>query len=302
MRSGLVAFVAVALALGACGRTHAPEVPVAPVFEGIDLARTRCSRRELLLPVAIDGTLGWFVIDSGSFTNVVYEPFASRAKLALENNLDRIGGGVGIRVLRVHARSFAVPGLAISRPPDLVMLDRAASPLARPDCHDVAGVVSPAQLVPPGSALLVDFAAAKLTRVPADRIDAYLSRVEGQRFVATKRDGEYTPGIDVSFGDRRLRMMIDTGACCTWVTTSSRVGKAHLEHSSPDGTVNRLLGTTDSRAVRSRLQFGEVERTLDLKLLEPDAGDARETGAIGADALTSCVVAIRPREIRGVCR
>jgi len=271
------------------------------VFEGITLSHTRCTKDGLLLPVEIDGTRGWFILDSGAFVNVVYEGFARRAHLALQDHADRIGGGAGVRVLEVAPRSLVVPGLPDHPALDLVMLSRDASPLARETC-DVAGVISPALLADHGSALLVDFATRRLARVPTTSIEAYLDRVGGQRFVATTHDDEYAPGIDVAFGDRSLRMMVDTGSSITWVATSSEVGRAHLPRSVSSGRIDRLLGTTSARAVRTDLQFGDVARTLEVTLLEPDAGDARESGGIGADALRSCVVAIGQHEMRGSCR
>lgn len=286
--------------LAGCGGAPAFPALAPPVFEGIVLSRVECTRNNMLMPVEIDGTLGWFIIDSGAFTNVVYEPFAKRARLVLEDNADRLGGGHGVRVLRVNAKSFAVPGLPPMPVPQLLMLGH-ESPLAREGCN-IAGVISPATLATSDSVLLVDFGAARLARVAASSVDAHLARVGGQRFAATIDDGEYTPGIDVAFGDHKMRVMIDTGACCTWVTTSSRVGKAHMAHSTPGVEVRRLQSNRVSRRSKAALAFGEVARDLEVRLLEPDPGDASEDGAIGGDALQGCVIAISQREMRGACR
>lgn len=287
--------------LGIAACWHGPAVaPAVAVFEGVALERSTCSEG-LLVPVEIDGVRGMFMLDSGAFVNVVYEPFAKRAKLATEDNFDRVGGGQGVRVLRVVPRTFSVPGIFVANPPTLMMLGTADSPLAREGC-DIAGVISPATLATVDTALIVDFAARRLAQIPHTAIDDHLQRVSGPRFTAITNENEYTPGITVAFGDQQLRMMIDTGACCTWVATSSVVGRAKLRNSVAGGKVKRLLGTTPSRVSRVDLRFGGVARTLQIKLLEPDAGDSREAGAIGADALSSCVVAIRTSEIRGACR
>ena len=286
--------------LAGCGGAPAFPALAPPVFEGIVLSRVECTRNNLLMPVEIDGTLGWFIIDSGAFTNVVYEPFAKRAGLVVEDNADRLGGGQGVRVLRVNAKSFAVPGLPPMPVPQLLMLGR-ESPLAREGCN-IAGVISPATLATDDSVLLVDFGAARLARVAPASVDGHLARVGGARFAATIDDGEYTPGIDVAFGDHKMRVMIDTGACCTWVTTSSRVGKAHLPHSTPGVEVRRLQSNRPSRRSKASLAFGDVARDLEVRLLEPDPGDASEDGAIGGDALQGCVIAISPHEMRGACR
>jgi hypothetical protein len=288
------------IVLAGCG--GAPVLPplVPPVFEGVVLSRVECTRNNMLMPAEIDGTLGWFIIDSGAFTNVVYESFAKRANLTLEDNADRLGGGHGVRVLRVNAKSFAVPGLPPMPVPQLMMLGH-DSPLAREGC-DIAGVISPATLATDDSALLVDFGAARLARVSTLLIDDHLGRISGSRFTATIGDSEYTPGIDVAFGDQRMRLMIDTGSCCTWVTTSSTVGRTHLPRSTPGVEVRRLQSKRLSRRSMTPLAFGGVARELEIRLLEPDPGDAKEDGAIGGDALQGCVIAISPHEMRGACR
>jgi hypothetical protein len=285
--------------LVACWHAPAPQVAqVAPPF-GIALERSTCSNHALLVPVELDGVRGNFIVDTGAFVNIVYEPFAKRAKLTLEDSHDRVGGGMGVRVMRVAPKTFAIPGLEVAQP-SFMMLPT-TSPLARAGC-DIAGVISPATLVTDETALVVDFGAARVGQVAIAKVGEHLSRVTGKQFLASTRANEYTPGIDVAFGALRQRMMIDTGACCTWVTTSSGVGKANRSRSREGGKIHRLLGTTTSRVVRTGLVFGDVPRTLDVRLLAPDEGDAAGTGAIGADALTGCVVAISPSEIRGVCR
>src|SRR5262249_26108154 len=143
---------------------------------------------------------------------------------------------------------------------------------------------------------------AQLQRIRKVDIDARLDAIPGRRFAASRADNEYTAGIDVGFGARRLRMMIDTGACCTWVTTTSAIGRANLAHSRSRGAVGRLLGTTPSRVASADLRFGDVRRTVALRLLDPDDNDALETGGLGADALRGCVLAITATEIRGACR
>lgn len=289
------------LLIVACGGAPAMPPLMTPVFDGIALSRVECTRHNLLMPVMVDGTLGWFIVDSGAFTNVVYEPFARRARLALEDQADRLGGGHGVRVLRVQPRSFVVPGLQTVEPPPLYMLSHADSPLAREGCA-IAGVISPATLTTDDTALLVDFGAARMRQVAAAEIDHYLARVGGRRFSAAISDGEYAPAIDVNFGTLAMRLMIDTGSCCTWVTTSSVVGRAHLPTSTPGGTVRRLQSNKLSRRSRTGVQFGDVARTLEIRLLDPDPGDAREDGAIGGDALQGCVIAIDPAGMRGACR
>ncbi len=288
------------LALASCGGAPALPPLSTPVFEGVALSRVECTRNNLLMPAVIDGTLGWFIIDSGAFTNVVYEPFAKRARLTLDDNQDRLGGGHGVRVLRVNAKSFVVPGLPTMPIPQLMMLGE-SSPLAREGC-EIAGVISPATLATDDSALIVDFGAARLARIAVDAIDEHLARISGPRFNATIDNGEYTPGIDVAFGTQKMRLMIDTGSCCTWVTTSSSVGKTHLPRSTPGVEVRRLQSKRLSRRSLTPLSFGTVSRELEIRLLEPDPGDSEEDGAIGGDALQGCVVAISPYEMRGACR
>ena len=205
-----------------------------------------------------------------------------------------------IPVLRVKAKSFVVPGLPAMPIPQLMMLG-SHSPLAREGC-EIAGVISPASLATGDSALIVDFGAARLARISTDAIDEHLDRVSGLRFSATTSAGEYTPGIDVAFGDQRMRVMIDTGSCCTWVTTSSTVGQTHLPRSTPGVEVRRLQSKRMSRRARTPLSFGEVARELEVRLLEPDPGDGKEDGAIGGDALQGCVIAILKNEMRGACR
>ena len=285
--------------VAACWRTAEPVI--APVFDGVVLEHSRCAQSSVLVPVEIDGTVGTFIVDTGAFTNVVYESFAKRAKLTLQDNAERIGGGRGVHVLKVIPHSFSIPGVPDVAMPDLMMLDEASSPLAKDGCG-IAGVISPALMVTHGSALLIDFAARRLARISVAEIDNYLARIGTKQFVAGIHENEYTPGIDVTFGERSLRMMIDTGACCTWVTTSSKVGRYHLPKSERGGTMIRLMGTTQSRVVRSQLAFGDVSRRLDIRLLDPDVGDSAEDGALGADALRGCVVAISPTEMRGACR
>src|SRR5205814_9916428 len=120
----------------------------------------------------------------------------------------------------------------------------------------------------------------------------YLNRITGPKFVGTLSSIEYTPGIDVKFGDKSLRMMLDTGACCTWVTTTSQVGKSYLPHSRSGGNIARLMGNAPSRIAPAELDFGDVHRKIDIKILDPHPGDAIEDGGIGADALEGCIVAI----------
>ncbi len=288
------------LAVASCGGAPALPALSPPVFEGVALSRVECTRNNLLMPALIDGTLGWFIIDSGAFTNVVYESFAKRAGLTLEDNQDRLGGGLGVRVMRVNAKSFVVPGLPTMPVPQLLMLGN-NSPLAREGCG-IAGVISPATLATEDSALIVDFGAARLAWIATSKIDEHLSRVSGPRFNAWIDEGEYTPGIDVAFGTQRMRLMIDTGSCCTWVTTSSSVGKTHLPRSTPGVEVRRLQSKRLSRRSLTPLSFGTVDRELEIRLLEPDPGDGQEDGAIGGDALHGCVVAILPYEMRGACR
>jgi len=295
-----LALLAIACEVTSCG--GAPVLPPLspPVFEGVVLSRVECTRNNLLMPVEINGTLGWFIIDSGAFTNVVYEPFARRAGLAVEDRAERLGGGRGVPVLRAMPTSFVVPGLPPMPIPQLLRLGR-DSPLAREGCG-IAGVIAPASLATADSVLLVDFGAARLARVPTSKIDAHLARVSGPRFVATIGKGEYTPGIDVSFGTQKMRVMVDTGACCTWVTTSSTVGKTHLPRSTPGVEVRRLQSSKLSRRARTPFAFGDVARELEVRLLEPDPGDHQEDGGIGGDALAGCVIAIGPSEMHGACR
>lgn len=271
-----------------------------PVFEGVALSRVECTRNNMLMPALIDGVLGWFIIDSGAFTNVVYEPFAKRARLILEDNQDRLGGGHGVRVKRVNAKSFVVPGLPTMPIPNLMMLG-SESPLAREGCA-IAGVIAPATLATEDSALIIDFGAARLARISNDAIDEHLARISGPRFNAVIDAGEYTPGIEVAFGTQTMRLMIDTGACCTWVTTSSSVGKTHLPRSTPGVEVRRLQSKRLSRRSLTPLSFGTVNRELEIRLLDPDPGDGQEDGAIGGDALQGCVVAVTPDAMRGACR
>jgi len=219
----------------------------------------------------------------------------------LEDNADRIGGGQCIRVKRVRPKSFVVPGLPRLPLPEMMMLGRDASPLASEGC-DVAGVISPASLATDENELLIDFGAARLARVTTGAVDEHLGRITGPRFTATVENGEYAPGIDVVFGAQRMRVMIDTGSCCTWVTTSSTVGQARLPTSTPGLVVRRLQSAKLSRRSMTPLSFGDVARQLEVRLLEPDPGDELETGAIGGDALQGCVVAISPRGMRGACR
>ncbi len=292
--------LAVACEVVSCGGAPALPPLSPPVFEGVALSRVECTRNNLLMPVEINGTLGWFIIDSGAFTNVVYEPFARRAQLAVEDNADRLGGGTGIPVLRARPTSFVVPGLPPMPVPQLLRLAR-DSPLAREGC-DIAGVISPASLATADSVLLVDFGAARLARVPTASIENHLARVSGPRFVATIGRGEYTPGIDVAFGEQKMRVMVDTGACCTWVTTSSTVGKTHLPHSTPGVEVRRLQSSKLSRRAWTPVAFGDVARKVEVRLLDPDPGDAQEDGGIGGDALHGCVIAIGQSEMRGACR
>lgn len=295
MRLVIVMFVATA-----CWRS--PQQPLAPrVFEGIALIRSPCIKSSLAVRVAIDGTPGWFVIDSGAFVSVVYERFAKRAKLALEDNADRLGGGPGVRVFKVLPKAFAIPGLDGVQTPNLMMLEHSASPLSRDDC-DIAGVIAPAHLATDEVAVIIDYGARVLARVPTTEVDAYLSRISGPKFTGTLSSIEYTPGIDVKFGDKSLRMMLDTGACCTWVTTTSQVGKSYLPSSRPGGSIARLMGNAPSRIATADLKFGEVGRKIDIKILDPHPGDAIEDGGIGADSLDGCIVAITPDKIRGVCR
>lgn len=276
-------------------------MPATVVPGGVQLERDPCNHLELLVPVTIDGTLGWFVLDTGAYTHVVYARFARRARLATENTGERIGGGYGVPVLRIVPRSFVIPGLADVAMPELLMLDETASPLARETCG-VDGVIAPALLSTPTEAVIVDFQARRMARVPVAEVELRLAAAGGWRFGARREPNEYTPGIDVDFGEHRLRMMIDTGACCTWVTLGSAIGRAKLPHSIASGKVDRLLGTTESRRVRATLQFGQVARTTDIRLLAPDENDARETGALGADVLGGCVLAILPDQLRGACR
>lgn len=289
------------LLIAACGGAPALPPLAPPVFDGIALTRVECTKHNLLMPVMVDGTLGWFILDSGAFTNVVYESFARRARLVLEDQADRLGGGRGVRVLRVQPRSFVVPGLKTISTPPLFMLSHADSPLAREGCS-IAGVISPATLATSDTALLVDFGAARMRQVATAEIDHYLERVNGRRFSAAVAEGEYAPAIDVNFGKLGMRLMIDTGSCCTWVTTSSVVGRAHLPISTPGVAVRRLQSNKLSRRSRTGLQFGDVARTLEIRLLDPDPGDAKEDGAIGGDALHGCVIAIDAIGMRGACR
>jgi hypothetical protein len=289
------------LVLAACGGAPALPPLSPPLFEGVALSRVECTKNNVLMPVMVDGTLGWFIVDSGAFTNVVYESFAKRANLTLEDNADRLGGGRGIRVLRVRPRSFVIPGLPTMSPPPLYMLSGSDSALAREGCS-IAGVISPATLATDDTALLIDFGAARMRQIAITEIDNYLERVQGVRFSATVERGEYTPGIDVRFGGLAMRLMIDTGSCCTWVTTSSRVGRTHLPLSTPGVEVRRLQSHKLSRRTRTGVKFGEVARNLEIRLLEPDPGDGLEDGAIGGDALQGCVIAILDGGMRGACR
>src|SRR5512134_280783 len=115
------------------------------VFEGVPLVRVSCAPESVLLPVEIDGTRGLFIVDTGAFVNVVYDRFARRAKLVLEDNADLVGGGKGVRVLHVVPKHFAVPGLGAVTTPEIKMLAHDDSPLAREGC-EIAGVISPATL------------------------------------------------------------------------------------------------------------------------------------------------------------
>jgi hypothetical protein len=292
--------------LAACAsRTDGPVVRAvqpAPLAPGaIRLERAKCGPDALLMPAQLDGTIGWFVIDSGAFTNVVFEEFATRAKLVHVDSGERVGGGVGIPVETVDLHSFTIPGLPGVDMRQFLMLGTAASPLARHACG-VAGVISPALLATPELAVVVDFTTAQLSRVPVDEVDARLAAAGQYRFVAERRDSEYTVGIDAGFGKKKLRVMVDTGACCTWVTTTSGVGRELLPRSTARGNIGRLLGATPSRSARAMLKFGDVGRLLDVRLLDPDENDARDSGGLGADALRDCTVAIFQSEMRGACR
>jgi len=278
------------------------EKPLPPVFDGIALTRPSCLKNALMMPADIDGHRGWFIIDSGAFVSVVYEDFARKANLSLTDNADRLGGGYGVHVFKVVAQKFEVPGLPGVAKPDFMMMEKTASPLADDGGCNVAGVISPAALSTPELAVLVDLGADRLTRIPVAKIDEHLARIPGPRFSGVTASNEYTPGIDVAFGGHRLRMMIDTGACCTWITTTSKLGQSLHPKSKQGSEIKRLLGTTTSRIVRTDFTFGRVDRTIEIKLLDPDAGDAAETGGIGADALRGCILAITPVAMHGVCR
>ncbi|MBX3159778.1 MAG: hypothetical protein KF773_27660 [Deltaproteobacteria bacterium] len=294
------------LVLAACGQSVSAvairTVPPPPLAPGaIRLERARCGPDALLMPAVLDGTLGWFVIDSGAFTNVVFEEFATRAKLTHVNNGERVGGGLGIPVATVELKSFAVPGLPGVDLRNFLMLSTASSPLARHACG-VAGVISPALLATHDLAVVVDFTSAQLLRMPLDEVDAHLAAAGTYHFVAERTDSEYTAGIDVEIGARKLRLMVDTGACCTWVTTTSGVGRDLHPRSVARGNIGRLLGATPSRSARALLRFGDVGRLLDVRLLTPDENDARESGGLGADALRDCTIAILQTGMRGACR
>jgi hypothetical protein len=298
----LPAVRALAIAVLVACRPPAPEVPLPPLAPGaIRLEHNPCGDPALLVAAELDGSTGWFVLDSGSYTNVVFEDFAQGASLAHVNAGERVGGGLGVPVDAVQLHSFAVRGLPELTTGNFVMLGREASPLARQTCGE-AGVLVPALLATPDAAVVIDYGTAQLQRVAQLDVDARLDAIAGRRFTASRAANEYTPGIDVGFGAGQLRMMIDTGACCSWVTTTSAVGRASLARSRTHGDVERLLGTTTSRVASADVRFGDVRRTLDLRLLVPDDNDAMDSGGLGADALRGCVVAVTPTEIRGSCR
>jgi hypothetical protein len=278
--------------------TTTPVELVAP--SGVRLIRDPCSTGpELLVPIEMAGTLGWFVLDSGSFAHAVYASFAARAKLRVEPLTERIGGGRGIVVPTIARGQFGVPGVGRFESPSILVLDAAVTPLADHDCG-VAGVVPPAMLVTDREAVVIDYRARRLSRVAVGEVEPILAAAGRHRFVAR---GIENPMMKVTIGGHTVHALIDTGACCTSVTTSGPIGTALRTPHMRGGTLERLEGRRRYQIARTTLQLGDATRTIDLHLVEveDEEPDGDNAAAIGADALRDCVLAFLDDELRGAC-
>src|SRR5262249_1059608 len=107
--------------------------------------------------------------------------------------------------------------------------------------------------------------------------------------------------IDATIGTVATRLLVDTGACCTWVTTEGAVGRAFVARSTPGGKIDSLQGTRPYRHVATGLVFGAVPRTTELHIIDRDSGDAVDDGAVGSDALADCVLVFERHSLHGVC-
>ena len=289
------------LIVAACAHADLANAPVRLLSPtGVRLERVPCSSgSELAAPVSVNGTVGWFILDSGTFAHAVYGAFAKRAGLAVGPATETIGGGAGIAVHTLADPTFEVLGVGRFTTREVLVIDEATTPLARDTCG-VAGVIAPSFLATEDRAVVIDFRARTLDRIPIAEIDRTLDAVHGARFDVAAGAG-YGFTADATIDHVATRLLVDTGACCTWVMAGGEVSRALAPRSKSGGKLGTLDGMRAYRGATAALAFGAVTRTLEVHVVDAGPGDSVDDGGIGSEALAGCVLVFTPHDLHGAC-
>jgi len=233
---------------------------------------------------------------------VLAAPFVRMHRLPSKTESVRVGRGTGLLANVLASLTMDVPGIGRLR--DARVLSLAAHGLG---ACGIAGVLSPRRLVADDQAVIVDLRGRTMrvaTRAVA--LDA-LAALEGHRLTPTDgvpRDDFEMYTTKVAIEGVESALLLDTGACCTWVYSDTAAGRALTKRASriASGPVD-VQGAISTRVVAqahiATEGFGG-ETAVYLFTGRPKKGEAE--GAIGIDVLQSCVMAIDDTRLWATCR
>jgi hypothetical protein len=172
---------------------------------------------------------------------------------------------------------------------------------------EVAGVVSPQLLSPPGSAAVLDL------RVPDLRIELFDAAVRRLGAVEVSRDAgatvcsEAAPlrnrlfAVQASVGGERASLLLDSGAAHSKLSRTSRAArklKAPLE----EGTSTGLRGVVDKVKVARRLpvRLGKHAATADVRIGSGESTCGPD-GLLGLDVIRTCAFLLAEERVAYAC-
>jgi hypothetical protein len=293
-----------ALAMVACrAPTPAAALADAPRIAdgngGVHLVRYPCSRHgELLAPVDVDGHPTWLLVDTGAYRHVLVPGLVDDARVRRSPRWVMIGRDPGIRAtFLAGTTALSMPGVGALPPTSPISFD--VPGLA---ACGTGGVLSPARLATDRSAVIVDLPRARLAlSSPAAALQVVDAR-PGAVFEAkllTRR--AFVAGARIE--DEPARLLVDTGACCSWVYRDSPVGRALVSRAEvvTAGPSDIQAAAATHRMRGARLRTGDLSRALDVYFLPGGPAPDEPDGALGIDVLKRCVLAIHGEALRARC-
>jgi predicted aspartyl protease len=251
-----------------------------------------------LLKATVHGQTAWFIIDTGASVHTFASWLVSASGLRTFDTNSTVTGSTGVESRVTVIRDAT---LHLDRHNDEIPL-REAIVADFPKIfaeQRIGGLISPQLLAPAGKAALLDLNMPRLTfgspPVPS----------KGTR-VCTNRDSQFTNRLyaaEVSVGDVKALVFVDTGATSTVVTASSPVAASLSDRTSGNRQVQGVGGeaTTTLKTKPLQIHLAGTSRILALSF----GGSPQSCGPDGVlamDALRGCLLNLGESAFAWSCR